>query len=275
MPFDASGIYSLPTNPTDNFTDIAGALSLPIMKDGRSTTTAEIPFAAGLSAPYIKLAGSASLPSDGIGLDGSGRTHLRRGSTTYWHMDADGRLLSGDTPYLGMSNNPRFEINEVGVAAGAAFTRHVTPGGGGAILNLGATRAALGAAPGYPLWVGDGMGQVAYKADDGYSMVTAVSVQGAVDGAVSRDIVPGRFTVNVMSELGGLDTVFRIDRKKNIGNNIDSYGFLITGGGTRVWSIRDADVVPTTAPYGGGLIWFNGGHMYGWASGATSPVQIF
>jgi hypothetical protein len=152
------------------------------------------------------------------------------------------RITSGGVLGVGTSNTPsnkdtvtpKFIVNGSGVAGAMQVVRHTTPGGGGAILELTATRGSD--VNSYTiLQSGDGVGSVVFGGADGNEFVTAGSIVCQVDGTPGDNDMPGLLSFRTTAD--GASTSSEQMRLTSAGNlQFNSgYGSVATAYGCRAW----------------------------------------
>jgi hypothetical protein len=112
--------------------------------------------------------------------------------------------------------------------------RNTTVGGGGAILELTATRGSD--VNSYTiLQSGDGIGSVIFGGADGNEFVPAAQITGAVDGTPGDNDMPGRLIFSTTADGASSPTErMRIDSSGNLKFN-SGYGSAATAYGCRAW----------------------------------------
>ena len=129
---------------------------------------------------------------------------------------------------------PTLNVAGSGVKGAAQITRHGSLGGGGALIQLAATRGDD--VNSYTVVQdGDGIGQVAFLAADGDEFVYAASITAQVDGTPGNDDMPGRLNFNTTADGSkGATERMRITSTGNVGINRAApvTKLHIEGGGT-------------------------------------------
>jgi hypothetical protein len=100
---------------------------------------------------------------------------------------------------------------------------------------------------------GDTIGTIIFDANDGSTVRQAATIVGAVDGAVSSAVVPGRLIFNTTSSAGTLTERMRIDSAGNVGIGSAAGGdsnFSVSSnltGATTVYGIRHFGTIQSGA----------------------------
>ena len=106
---------------------------------------------------------------------------------------------TSNTPSNKDTVTPKLVVNGSGVAGSMQVVRNTTPGGGGAILELTATRGSD--VNSYTiLQSGDGVGSVVFGGADGNEFVPAASIVARVDGTPGDNDMPGRLVFNTTAD---------------------------------------------------------------------------
>lgn len=121
--------------------------------------------------------------------------------TSRVEIDSQGKFFIGDfgEPSNKNSVTPSFILSANGVSGAAQITRHTSVGGGGALLELSATRGTSNTDH-TVLQNGDGIGTVDFLGADGNEFVTAASIQGQVDGTPGDNDMPGRLLFSTTAD---------------------------------------------------------------------------
>ncbi len=134
-------------------------------------------------------------------------------------IDTSGNVRIGTTnaPSNKDTVTPKFIVNGSGVAGSMQVVRNTTPGAGGGILELTATRGTD--VNSYTvLQSGDGVGSVVFGGADGNEFVVAASVVAQVDGTPGDNDMPGRLIFNTTADGASSTTErMRIDSSGNVG----------------------------------------------------------
>jgi hypothetical protein len=155
---------------TDGLSDIDGSAATPAVRGTDANTGIFFPAA------------------DTIGFAEGGAEVMR--------IDSSGNVLVGtaNTPSNKDTVTPKLIVNGAGVAGSMQVVRNTTVGGGGAILELTATRGSD--VNSYTiLQSGDGIGSVIFGGADGNEFVQAASIVAQVDGTPGDNDMPGQLDI--------------------------------------------------------------------------------
>jgi hypothetical protein len=139
------------------------------------------------------------------------------------NISAAGNITFTGNMGIGTSNipsnkdtvTPKFIVSGSGVAGSMQVVRNTTVGGGGAILELTATRGAD--VNSYTiLQSGDGIGSVIFGGADGNEFVQAAAITAQVDGTPGDNDMPGRLIFSTTAD--GASSVTERMRINNAGN---------------------------------------------------------
>ena len=159
-------------------------------------------------------------------------------------FDSSSNLLVGtaNTPTNRDTVTPKFIVNGAGVAGSMQVVRNTTVGGGGAILELTATRGTD--ANSYTiLQSGDGVGSVIFGGADGTQFTPAAQITAAVDGTPGANDMPGRLVFNTTADGAGSATErMRIDSSGNVG-----IGTTTLTSGVRLYVSNATNGIPATS----------------------------
>jgi hypothetical protein len=195
---------------TDGLSDIDGSAATPAIRGTDANTGIFFPAA------------------DTIGFAEGGAEVMR--------IDSSGNVLVGtaNTPSNKDTVTPKLIVNGAGVAGSMQVVRNTTVGGGGAILELTATRGSD--VNSYTiLQSGDGIGSVIFGGADGNEFVPAAQITGAVDGTPGDNDMPGRLIFSTTADGASSPTErMRIDSSGNLLFN-SGYGSAATAYGCRAW----------------------------------------
>jgi hypothetical protein len=148
-------------------------------------------------------------------------------------IDSNGRVLVGtsNNPSIKDTVTPSLVVNGSGVDGSMQVSRHTSVGGGGAVLELTATRGSD--VNSYTiLQSDDGVGSVIFSGADGTEFVNAATITASVDGTPGDDDMPGRLTFSTTAD--GASSVterMRIDSSGNVGINDSSPSYRLDVGG--------------------------------------------
>jgi hypothetical protein len=151
-------------------------------------------------------------------------------------FDSAGNLLVGtaNTPSNRDTVTPKLVVNGAGVAGSMQVVRNTTVGGGGALLELTATRGSD--VNSYTiLQSGDGVGSIVFGGADGTQFTPAATILAQVDGTPGANDMPGRLIFSTTAD--GAATVterMRLDSSGNLLFN-SGYGSVATAYGCRAW----------------------------------------
>jgi hypothetical protein len=151
-------------------------------------------------------------------------------------FDSAGNLLVGtaNTPSNRDTVTPKLVVNGAGVAGSMQVVRNTTVGGGGALLELTATRGSD--VNSYTiLQSGDGVGSIVFGGADGTQFTPAATILAQVDGTPGANDMPGRLIFSTTSD--GAATVterMRLDSSGNLQFN-SGYGSVATAYACRAW----------------------------------------
>jgi hypothetical protein len=187
--------------------------------------------------------GSAATPAvrgtdanTGIFFPAADTIAFAEGGAEAMRIDSSGNVLVGtaNTPSNKDTVTPKLIVNGAGVAGSMQVVRNTTVGGGGAILELTATRGSD--VNSYTiLQSGDGIGSVIFGGADGNEFVPAAQITGAVDGTPGDNDMPGRLIFSTTADGASSPTErMRIDSSGNLLFN-SGYGSAATAYGCRAW----------------------------------------
>lgn len=184
-------------------------------------------------------------------------------------VDSSRRVLKGHTSALPTSSGVVPSLQHVGASNDSAgvilcnFANDTTTVG----LTLAKSRGAIGEQG--AVQSGDVIGTLMFEASDGTQLRRAAQISVVVDGAPSGSDMPGRVVISTSPD-GSASVVerMRIDNAGNIGFNGSSFG-----GGVKVMHIANATTVPTANPFGGGVLYVEGGALkYRGSSGTVTTI---
>jgi hypothetical protein len=141
---------------------------------------------------------------------------------------------TSNTPSNKDTVTPKFIVSGSGVAGAMQVVRHTTPGGGGGILELTATRGSD--VNSYTiLQSGDGVGSVVFGGADGNEFVAAGSIVCQVDGTPGDNDMPGRLSFRTTAD--GASSASEQMRLTSAGlfQFNSGYGSVATAYGCRAW----------------------------------------
>ena len=147
-----------------------------------------------------------------VGVDDTGHDVKFFGATSgaymLWDESADDLILGGDagmgvgttnTPSNKDTVTPKLVVNGAGVKGAMQIVRNTSPGGGGSILEMTATRGTD--VNSYTIVQnGDGLGTVSFGGADGNEFVAAAQIQGSVDGVPGDNDMPGRLMFSTTAD---------------------------------------------------------------------------
>jgi hypothetical protein len=127
------------------------------------------------------------------------------------------------------ATTPKFYVNGTGVAGSAQIVRNTTPGSGGALLQISATRGSD--VNSYTaLQNGDGVGTLNYLGTDGTQFIQAASIVSVVTGTVATNSMPSALTFNTNGGAATATERMRIDSSGNLLVGTTSAGLSATTG---------------------------------------------
>ena len=179
-----------------------------------SNYTATFPAVTGV----VSVQASASYTTGSVLFVNSSGQIAQDNANFFWD-DTNNRLSVGSSSNVQTGSfTPTFQVSASGAAASLSAIRYVSPGGGGAIVALGSSRAAVGSGATSALTSGDGIGTFGFYGADGTNFVNSCAqIVATVDGAVSTGIVPTRLTFTTMDSAGSVSERMRIDSSGNVG----------------------------------------------------------
>jgi hypothetical protein len=173
-------------------------------------------------------AGSAALPAivsttgtadTGIFFPAADTVAASTAGSERLRIDSSGNVGVGtsNTPSNRDTVTPKFIVNGAGVAGSMQVVRNTTPGVGGSIVELSATRGSD--VNSYTiLQSGDGIGSIIFGGADGTQFTSAASIFAAVDGTPGANDMPGRLVFSTTADNAGTVTErMRIDSSGNVG----------------------------------------------------------
>jgi len=141
------------------------------------------------------------------------------GTSERARIDTSGNVGIGtaNTPSNKDTVTPKLIVNGAGVAGSMQVVRNTTVGGGGAILELTATRGSD--VNSYTiLQSGDGVGSINFGGADGTQFTPAASISSQVDGTPGANDMPGRLVFSTTADGASAVTErMRIDSSGNVG----------------------------------------------------------
>jgi len=210
-------------------TPLAGTEVLPIVQSAttKQVSIANVTAGRAISASSLTLTTPLEVASGGTGLTsltagyipfGAGTSAFGSDSALFWD-NTNKRLSIGNTSNSQTgSYTPVLQVQGTGVAGSLGVIRYSTPGAGGALISLGASRASLGSGASTALTSGDGVGSINFYGADGTNFVNNCgSIICSVDGSVSTGIVPTRLSFITMDSSGSGSERMRITSAGNVG----------------------------------------------------------
>jgi len=175
-------------------------------------------------------------PASGFYLPSTNNLAFTTASTERMRIDSTGEVGIGtaNIPSNRDTVTPKFIVNGAGVAGSMQVVRNTTVGGGGAILELTATRGTD--VNSYTiLQSGDGVGTIAFAGADGTQFTPAASIQAQVDGTPGTNDMPGRLIFSTTADgAGSVTERMRINSLGYITQPYQSYAQLVYTDGTGI-----------------------------------------
>jgi hypothetical protein len=193
--------------------------------------------------------------------------------TTRMAVSASGNVGIGtaNTPSNKDTVTPKFIVNGSGVAGSMQVVRNTTPGAGGGILELTATRGTD--VNSYTvLQSGDGLGSVVFGGADGNEFVVAASVVAQVDGTPGDNDMPGRLIFNTTADGASSTTErMRITSTGNVGIGTASPTQKLTVNGGRSLLRANSETYSIQLEYASG----KGQYYIGATDSVSTPALVF
>lgn len=280
---DGSNLTNLPTASTSVSAFTANQLTVvsvldisdKIVHTGDTDTAIRFPAADNIS---FETGGGEKIAIDNTGViinDDSADIDFRVESNGQTHMlFVDGGLnhvavATQNAPSNKNTVDPSFIVNGNGVEGSAQIVRHTTPGGGGAILQLGATRG--NDVNSYTIVQdGDGIGSVTFNGADGDQFVVGAQITAVVDGTPGNDDMPGKLYLATTADgASSATTRLAIDSagQVGIGLTVPEAPFQVIGDAS---GLNDGDVALLEGNNAGG----NRGIHIG-QEGSGSQARLF
>lgn len=195
--------------------------------------------------------GTAGAPSISFSADtdtgvyrpGADQIGFTTGGSERVHIASDGVVSIGtsNSPSNKDTVTPSLVVNGSGVDGAMQVNRHTSVGGGGALLELTATRGSD--VNSYTiLQDGDGIGSVAFSGADGTEFVNAAAIQAQVDGTPGDDDMPGRLVFKTTADgASSMTERMRIDSAGHV-----AVGTTTTGNTSFTIATNSSGVTPNT-----------------------------
>jgi hypothetical protein len=233
MRIDSSGNVGIGTSSPNSKLNVNGRV---FAAGSFTSNNGDTDFNAGGSRAFMDWNGSLARIGTLVGGGSGGPVAFFVNGSESARIDTSGRLLVGTSTVPSNKNTvtPTLAVSGSGVNGAAQITRHTSVGGGGALLELSATRGTSNTD--YTiLQSGDGIGTVDFLGADGNEFVVAAQITAAVDGTPGDNDMPGRLVFSTTADGASSPTErLRITSAGNVGIGTTAPGAKLEVSGTTI-----------------------------------------